>query len=182
MPRKKESEWAKAKARYSTGDYSKEQVGDYLGVSDTAIDNRMAKDKKSGNSWVKGELKAKIEKKVEESTIAMMARLNMPKERVVKEVLIEGLEATNQKWVKNPNYEEGAEGEAGEQWLLVIYADHTSRAKYLDQYNKMTGGFTPIEKKIETEDVTVGNKELKNLSTEELEELVKLVEKAGGEE
>ena len=169
--------WAKVKADHLTGNFSVDELWKKWGISTTAIENRIDKEK-----WVKGELKAKIEKKVEESTIAMMARLNMPKERVVKEVLIEGLEATNQKWVKNPNYEEGAEGEAGEQWLLVIYADHTSRAKYLDQYNKMTGGFTPIEKKIETEDVTVGNKELKNLSTEELEELVKLVEKAGGED
>lgn len=135
--------WAKVKADYETGNYSVEQLWKKYGMSAISIEKRIGIDKKNGNPWEKGKLKPIIEKQIEESVMEKLTRLGMPEDKVLM-VMVEGLEATYEKWKKNPNYKKDAVDETGEKILeydLEIYSDHQIRAKFFDMYCKIGGKY-----------------------------------------
>ena len=115
-------QWAKVKADYLTGNYSVEKLSKKYEISEPAISN-----KAKAEGWIKGQLKEKIEKKVEESTIEILARIGCTPEFRLK-LLHEGLLA-DRTYVKGEYVE--------------VEADHNSRVKYHDIINKLTGSYTP---------------------------------------
>ena len=124
--------WAKAKADYLTGDYSVKDLWKKHGIAEITIEKKIGIEK-----WEKGKLKEVIEKKIEESTAEMFARLGMPKEKFL-EVILEGLKA-DRTYIKKDGSGEG---------FIEVEPDHTARAKYVTEVNKMTGGYTAEKKEI----------------------------------
>ena len=64
----KTSTWAKAKANYETGNYSVADLVKMLGISDTAIENRIKREK-----WIKGKLKDVIELTMQQKVVKALA-------------------------------------------------------------------------------------------------------------
>jgi len=129
--------WKRARVDYESGKFkSVEDLSKKHTISVPSIKTKISKE-----GWVKGSLAKKVEEQIEENTIQKLARLGMPEDKILM-VLVEGLEATFEKWKKNPNAKEGEP-----KFDLEIYADHQARAKYLDICNKMTAKYTPQEVK-----------------------------------
>ena len=92
--------------------------------------------KREKEKWVKGELKEKIQKKIEESTLEAFARIGLTKDKVLKTILA-GFEAD--KVVIT-----GGKDDA----FAEVVPDHMAIDKYITQYNKMTGNYAPEKKEI----------------------------------
>ena len=156
--------WAKVKADYLTGSFSVEQLSKKYSISEPAIILKLKKEK-----WVKGASKPAIEKKIEESTIEAFARLGVTKDFVLAKVF-EGLEAT--KVVIT-----GGKNDA----FAEVIPDHQNIDKFVTQYNKMTGQYAPEKQEIKQEtDIKISREDLNNLSTDELNVMLKMIGKLGG--
>ena len=79
------STWAKVKADYESGNYSKAQLHKKYTISEKAISNKLIKE-----GWVKGKNKPLIEQGIAERNIAMFAKHGMTQDKVV-EKLVEGV-------------------------------------------------------------------------------------------
>lgn len=155
--------WSKAKADYETGNFSVEQLWKKHGIAAITIEKKIGKEK-----WIKGATKKAIEKKIEESTIEAFARLGATKDFVLAKVL-EGLEAT--KVVIT-----GGKNDA----FAEVIPDHQNIDKFVTQYNKMTGQYAPEKQEIKTEaDIKIGRADLQNLSQDELNVMLKMIDKLG---
>lgn len=142
--------WAKAKADYETGDFSVEKLGKKWGISDTAIENKIADE-----GWIKGKNKEKIEMGIAERNIAMFAKLGMTQEKVAEKML-EGIllpEATEKKLaelLKNSDEEEKAEDYYKNLTAIVkqLVNDRYLSLKYIQELNKMCGTLAPFKKEL----------------------------------
>ena len=123
--------WAKVKADYLTGNFSYDDLSEKYRISEPCIRKRSKSD-----GWVKGELKEKIQKKIEESTLEAFARIGLTKDKVLKTILA-GFEAD--KVVIT-----GGKDDA----FAEVVPDHMAIDKYITQYNKMTGQYAPEKKEI----------------------------------
>ena len=157
--------WAKVKADYLTGNFSYDDLSEKYRISEPCI----RKHSKSGG-WVKGELKEKIEEKIEESTIEAFARLGLTKDKILQKIN-DGLEADK---VVITGGKDNAFAE--------VIPDHQAIDKYITQYNKMTGNYAAEKQEIKQEtDIKIGREDLKELSPEELQVMLKMIDKLGGE-
>lgn len=120
--------WIKAKKDYETGNYSVCELGKKWGMSDTAIENKIADEK-----WIKGALKDKIEERIERDMIKLFAKKGFPPEKIIEKVL-EGLEAHRTVRIN----------ENGD---TTVEPDHNARVKYIQEANKMMGNYS-AEKQI----------------------------------
>lgn len=161
-----EKTWAKVKADYLTGNFSVEELQKKYGISTATIDKRMKKD---GN-WIKGKLKEKIQEKVEERTIDIFTRLGMPPEKIVQKV-IEGMNA-------NKTYIKGN----GEEAFIEVEEDHNTRHKFVQEANKMTGGYAPEKIEETIKNIQPTREDLKSLTDEELAAMQSMINKMGGED
>ncbi len=156
---------AKVKADYETGNFSVEQLLKRYGIAAITIEKRIGKEK-----WIKGASKKAIEEKIQETTEQMFARLGLPKEKVLKKVM-EGLEA--EKVVITGGKEDA---------FAEVMPDHLAVDKFVTQYNKMVGGYAAEKQEIKQEsDIKLKNEDLSKLSTDELNIMLKLIGKVGGE-
>tara|TARA_R110000737_G_C14359287_1_gene446651 strand:- start:10 stop:519 length:510 start_codon:yes stop_codon:yes gene_type:complete len=155
--------WAKVKADYETGNFSIDKMGEKYGISTATIEKRIKADK-----WQKGKLKPIIEKKIEETTAEMFARLGLPKEKLLDKI-IEGTDA-NRTYIKRDGSGEG---------FVEVEPDHAARVKYITEINKMTGGYTPEKQEITAKNtnIEVTTDDLEGLSDEEIEGLREISEK-----
>ena len=155
--------WAKVKADYETGNFSIDKLHEKHTISVDTLKRKI-----SGEKWQKGKLKPIIEKKIEETTAQMFARLGLPKEKLLEKI-IEGTDA-DRTYIKKDGSGEG---------FVEVEPDHAARVKYITEINKMTGGYTPEKQEITAKNtnIEVTTDDLEGLSDEEIEGLRKISEK-----
>jgi len=124
--------WAKVKTDYETGNYSVLQLAKKYSISKKAIDKHLKEE-----GWVKGELKKTIQKKIEESTLELFVKRGMPRERIVELVVKGMIEPDMIKF----------EGK-GDQMMATPVPDWKTRKDYIQEANKMTGGYAAEKKEI----------------------------------
>jgi len=74
--------WAKAKADYESGNFSVEKLGKKWGISDTQIENKIAKE-----GWVKGKNAPLIQQSIADKNIEAFAKANCTHKDIVDKMV-----------------------------------------------------------------------------------------------
>jgi hypothetical protein len=119
--------WQAVRIEWETGEASLKKLSEKYGMSVPAIER-----KKKIENWVKGELKPIVQAMIEEKTLDIVARLGMPKPKLI-EYILDGMNAE-----KIVVYGK----DSGEGFVDKI-PDHSARVKYLEQLCKITGLYSP---------------------------------------
>jgi hypothetical protein len=152
--------WAKIRCQWQAGEYTFSELSGRYGISEAAIKRQSMR-----KQWKmdKPRIRKEIEKEIEGTTVEILARLGMPKERRIR-LLIEGVEKADKLLFEG----------RGENMLATPAPDYRTRLAYLQEIHKMTGEYPPpksdkdhIEK---LEFQIIGNWQTEHKSAKELQE------------
>lgn len=134
---------------WESGDYTFSMLSQQWGVSVSRL-----KQKSCEEYWEKGKLKQKVQKKIEEKTVDMLARLGMPKEEFMKMVIDGAKETMCMRNVKRAfKADDGKTVMIGQKPLIVdqtvSVVDNEAILRYRDMIAKLAGWYAPPKSAIQ---------------------------------
>lgn len=118
--------WQGVMSDWGSGKFTLEDLANKWQIAYDTLIHKMDRDRKKGIPWKKAELAPLIQKGINESTVDMFVRKGLPKEKKI-EAIVDG--------VTKP------QGEFGPDWR--------ARLGYIQEANKMTGDYAPVQVNIQ---------------------------------
>lgn len=147
--------WDACRRDYESGfDYSLAELSRmHPPLKDSAI-RRHAK----LHGWERGRLAGEVKMQLEKKTIDRFAALGLPQEEVLKRVIegiqtgdeaVRAVKAMLERCSEDPN-EESLLSSGVQRMVRDMFNDMNVRFKYIQEYNRMVGGYAPLKRDITT--------------------------------